>query len=266
MNHLQTLARATALLVALATHSLASAQNDAEQADIEPPRRYAVEVIVFTYEENVSVGTEVFVPEPLPEVEAFLDTGTEFGDAASGLGASDVEVAPDPEEFVDIPPIDLRLLNDEESTVGDILRKFELLDVYETLLHVGWSQVVHEEDQTLPIDISSLGRAPAELDGSLKLYLNRFLHLVVDLKLTAKGSAAAGISPVSIAVDRDPSFPGSRRTAMATGPVRYHISEDRIFKNGELRYFDHPKFGVLAKITRIEEPEVAAPTGELITQ
>ncbi len=26
-------------------------------------------------------------------------------------------------------------------------------------------------------------------------------------------------------------------------------------KNGELRYFDHPKFGVLAKVTRVEEPE-----------
>ena len=26
-------------------------------------------------------------------------------------------------------------------------------------------------------------------------------------------------------------------------------------RNGELRYFDHPKFGVLAKITRIETEE-----------
>ena len=33
------------------------------------------------------------------------------------------------------------------------------------------------------------------------------------------------------------------------------ISEDRIFRNGELRYFDHPKFGVLAKITRVEESD-----------
>ena len=38
-------------------------------------------------------------------------------------------------------------------------------------------------------------------------------------------------------------------------PVRYRIEEDRIFRNGELRYFDHPKFGVLAKITRVEEEE-----------
>ncbi len=35
-------------------------------------------------------------------------------------------------------------------------------------------------------------------------------------------------------------------------PVRYRISEDRIFRSGELRYFDHPKFGVLARITRAD--------------
>jgi hypothetical protein len=26
-------------------------------------------------------------------------------------------------------------------------------------------------------------------------------------------------------------------------------------KNGDIRYFDHPKFGVIAKITRVEETE-----------
>jgi len=39
-------------------------------------------------------------------------------------------------------------------------------------------------------------------------------------------------------------------------PVRYRILDDRIFKNGETRYFDHPKFGVVARITRVEEEEL----------
>ena len=42
-----------------------------------------------------------------------------------------------------------------------------------------------------------------------------------------------------------------------TRPIRYSISEDRIFRNGELRYYDHPRFGVLARITRFEEEELA---------
>jgi hypothetical protein len=38
-------------------------------------------------------------------------------------------------------------------------------------------------------------------------------------------------------------------------PVRFRIQENRILKNGELRYFDNPKFGILAKVTRVEESE-----------
>jgi hypothetical protein len=37
--------------------------------------------------------------------------------------------------------------------------------------------------------------------------------------------------------------------------VRYRIQENRIVKNGEIRYFDHPKFGVIAKVTRVEVAE-----------
>jgi hypothetical protein len=43
-------------------------------------------------------------------------------------------------------------------------------------------------------------------------------------------------------------------------PVYYRIQENRILKNGELRYFDHPKFGVLAKVTRVEEEEETGDT------
>ena len=38
-------------------------------------------------------------------------------------------------------------------------------------------------------------------------------------------------------------------------PIRYRIFEDRIVKNGETRYFDHPKFGVIAKVTLSEQTE-----------
>jgi hypothetical protein len=51
---------------------------------------------------------------------------------------------------------------------------------------------------------------------------------------------------------------------MLPAPVRYRIFEDRIFKSGDLRYFDHPKFGVLAKITRVEEPGDEEPEAALL--
>ena len=44
-------------------------------------------------------------------------------------------------------------------------------------------------------------------------------------------------------------------------PVRYRIVEDRIMKTGDIRYFDHPRFGVIAKVTRPEEEPASAGTG-----
>jgi hypothetical protein len=41
----------------------------------------------------------------------------------------------------------------------------------------------------------------------------------------------------------------------AQGPVFFRLQEDRIVRSGELRYFDHPRFGVIAKIMRVEEPK-----------
>ena len=53
----------------LATAAAQEAVDD-ELLEEQPIRRYTVEVIVFSYEENVSVGSEIFLPdEPPPEEE-----------------------------------------------------------------------------------------------------------------------------------------------------------------------------------------------------
>jgi hypothetical protein len=35
--------------------------------------------------------------------------------------------------------------------------------------------------------------------------------------------------------------------------VRYRITEDRIMRDGDIRYFDHPRFGMLARVTRVPD-------------
>jgi hypothetical protein len=123
-------------------------------------------------------------------------------------------------------------------------------------MHFGWSQTTWPEEETRPIELGSMGRLPKGLDGTLKLYLSRYLHLVVDLQLDAPESAE-GMS----GRDGPTSGYGDYRTLNALGeideprPIRFRISENRIFRSGELRYFDHPKFGVLAKVTRVEDEE-----------
>jgi hypothetical protein len=234
-----------AMMLACAT---TAAQTAVEDEAPEYPR-YTVEVIIFEYAEEVSVGTEVFLPEepPLPDAEELAATEPVFSDAVPAPAPGEPEPELEGPEFV--------IHLEDEYTLSDIAARLQRLDVYRPLMHVAWTQVTRPEEETQPIELRALAEPPEGLDGSFTLYLSRYLHLVVDLTLEPRSGTA---EPISIdepaAVFRD-----SRRMEpyddMQTGPLRFRISEDRIFKSGDLRYFDHPKFGVLAKITRVEEPE-----------
>jgi len=232
------------LLLLLLTFSIAHAQEP-EVEDEPEIRRYAVELIIFRYAQEVGAGSEVFIPEdatieeielrdvvpPVLEVPAAADPTLAESDAL---------------RFVS----DIRKLEEDEYTMSDILGRLERLEVYEPITHFGWSQSTWPEHDKEPVMLSRFVRPPEGLEGELTLYLSRFLHLVVDLQLDEP--------PRENAVPDDPMTSyGDYRTLneirQQAAQVRYRIEEDRIFRSGELRYFDHPKFGVLARVSRVEE-------------
>lgn len=211
------------LVIVLLALGSARAQDAAAP---EPAPRYTVEMIIFTYAQEVATAGEIFPPDREPG-ESLPDDRNERATAAG--------VLPDP-GFV--------RLTREQLTMNDVMGHLRRLDIYRPVMHFGWIQSVYPEAVTRPIRLASLARPAAGLDGTLQLYLSRFLHLVVDLEMTGEAGVAAG------------AFADTR-------PVRYRISEDRIFRSGELRYFDHPKFGVLARVTRADQ-EPATAQNELL--
>jgi hypothetical protein len=286
----------TTLIVAAA-----SAQDVVnEELDVEEPlRRYTVEVVIFSYVEDVSVGSEIFLPDDPPPVEDVLldEDGNPiipedeqipvFADDIITVEASEekeeaeeepltwviTQVAGDDDVManIDIPavegeldddvepnPFQLVLLTEDEFVLGNAIRKFELLDAYETIMHFGWTQPAFPEEETPAIELRLLAEPPEGLDGTFTLYRSRYLHLVVDLAFDAPGEFDEEV------MDDDAffSFGDAQRQYGDESeqlPVRFRIQENRIFKNGDLRYFDHPKFGVLAKVSRLEEPEEEEP-------
>ncbi|MCP4301792.1 MAG: hypothetical protein GY783_14495 [Gammaproteobacteria bacterium] len=234
----------TALILVLLLTMAAQAQDDAVE-EAEEIRRYTVEMIIFKYAQEVAPGSEIFpgdkpvpAPEPL-EQDPFLE--------------EELPLEELPAVFRDV---ELVLLGDDEYTMGETMGRLERLEVYDPIMHFGWTQTTWPEEETRAIELGSLARLPMGLDGNLTLYLSRYLHLVVDLQLDAPDSATRNFA----SDDRMSSF-GDYRTLDEfggidePGPVRYRIRENRILRSGELRYFDHPKFGVLAKVTRVEEEE-----------
>jgi hypothetical protein len=260
----------SALLAGLAMPAAAQQPSQAvteeESAETaEPIRRYTVEVIIFAYDESVSAGTEVWIPdEPDARAEESRRFGFFFSDRDADL--TEIDLSDVAHRYMDVG---FELLREDDYTMNGIYRKLVNLDAYEPLVRAGWTQATFDKAVTAPIPLDRLAESPPWLGGSLTLYLGRYLHLVVDLRMSADRSALSD--------DRTPDTPtfGDRRLRResvgidegrdrSSSPVQYHIFEDRIMKSGDLRYFDHPKFGMIAKVTRFEEPEILDDTGDLL--
>jgi len=262
----------------------AAAQNvtetlPAEEEVVEDVRYYSVEVIVFEYASSVSAGNEVFDPVEPEETELVaLDPNTGipvYGDmttdaSVASVGNDSIEFG-DYEEFVEeeiteltsIPSmlnIEFRLLTEEELTMSEIHERLLTLDAYLPVFWGGWVQSTHEKDFTPPIRLRTLGTPPLHIDGTLTLYLKNYLHLAVDL---TREQHIAALQPVyrmekpgrnsdRPMFEDDLDYNVSNRQTIV-----YEIQEDRLFNSGQLRYYDHPKFGVLARVNRVEiaDPE-----------
>ena len=227
------------------------AQDVVEEVEEPEIRRYAVEIIIFRYAEDVATGSETFLPdEPEEPVEEEL-VEEEPLEVFEELVVEEEEPEP-------LPDVEMVLLEEEDYELLDVYEQLELLDAYEPLMHFGWSQATWPEDQTEPIPLALFAPPPEGLDGALTLYLTRYLHLVVDLALQQpEDDDDAALPPrIEYGDDRYGDDYGYFDEEEAPDlPVFFRIKEDRIVRNGDLRYYDHPKFGVLAKVTRIEEEE-----------
>lgn len=258
----------------------AIAQNESEtppqdEEVVEKLRYYSVEFIVFEYASNVSAGNEIFDPVE-PEMPNLLETNSQdnvlvYGDIPTNTATAptsddlvafaDIEDAMAEEVAVLAPipskaDINFRLLTIEELTMGDIHERLQALDAYQPVLWSGWVQSTHDRDRTPAILLRTLGRPPLHIDGTLTLYLKNYLHLAVDLTreqyiatyqpVVQMEKPARGDGQYSYRDDR-PEQPLSNQQT-----VIYQIQEDRLFNSGQLRYYDHPKFGVLARVNRVE--------------
>ena len=257
-------------------------QLDAEEE--EEVRRYFVELIVFEYLDSAG-GAELFepdqpaVPEPdeLP-LSDVTDTGAViYADRPGDLADPDSlarEPATDdatnreiPDQITadqlllpleEVPTLEkagFRILDPDEYQLDDIFNQLRRLGAYRPLMRGAWIQPALEQEESVPLKLRRIGNPPLRLDGTVTLYLSRFLHLVVDLSLEEKSPAR----PMDDG--RRIRYFGDERANSRAGvgsmfispSIFYRIQEDRILRSGELRYYDHPRFGVLAQVMRIEE-------------
>lgn len=95
---------------------------------------------------------------------------------------------------------------------------------YRVLAHQHWQQTIDARTVAKPVRI--MGTNPAELEGTIRFFMSRHLHLDVNLLFR---DAAAG-----------------------SGNIVYRLSEQRKLKSQETHYFDHPKLGVLVRVMPLD--------------
>ncbi|TVT48613.1 MAG: hypothetical protein FHK82_17650 [Sedimenticola thiotaurini] len=129
----------------------------------------------------------------------------------------------------------------------------------EPLFHKAWRQPVDPPNSAKPIHLGAEqgdGLPLAPFEGLIKISVNRYLHVELDLLLrravsinTTLNSAEAALTP-------------------SLGSVR--VTGKRRMRSGEIHYIDHPLMGALILISRVEmepptpaepiNPEEAVPT------
>jgi Peptidoglycan-binding protein, CsiV len=168
---------------------------------------YDVEVIVFRYLAASDDG------EQWPENTTVADDG----------------IAPTPLQQ------GLENLPDSQFALNAVAGALQRSGAYRVLAHRLWRQSAYDRHSAVPYLLhTSPGSSGREVDGSITLIRERYLHMAVDLTLTSPD-------------------------------VLYRLDEARRMRSGELNYFDNPHFGVIVRVTPYgsEEsaPEDAGATG-----
>lgn len=188
----------TLLWTALLFNALPAA---AAPAGVDKESRYDIEVLVFENRLPDLVGDELLGKDPATLRQKAIDNAVP-AEAVTGESYLQPQVA--------------QLLERDGH--------------YRVLAHAHWQQTL-EPNPKSPVKAvrvaGSGGSTPAELEGAVRFYMSRFLHLDVNMqfRITEPGAPA---------------------------PVTYAINEQRRLKSQETHYFDHPRFGVLVRVMPLD--------------
>ncbi|RMF96353.1 MAG: hypothetical protein D6727_08540 [Gammaproteobacteria bacterium] len=205
-------------LIALLAASVAAPVHAADPEPETETAMYAVEIIVFEY-----LDQQRNTPEAPPPLTGFDGP---VAAASSGPQPDFLLLEPHPQaNFRPLPPEALELTG--------IWNRLQELDAYRPLLHAGWIQPGRSRELAEPILIGVHLPSVPGLSGQFLLSKERYEHLRVALQY--QPPAAADGWP-------------------ATRPVAAEIDESRRLRGDLLQYFDHPRFGVVARVRALPPP------------
>jgi hypothetical protein len=137
-------------------------------------------------------------------------------------------------EFTKLPP--------DAYTLTRIRNGLAAAHGYHVLLYRAWRQAAYDRQHAVDYPVQSMSGSGDSVEGTVTLVRERFLHLDIDLLLHAASTGPASAPD-------------------GTGSPVYRLTENRRIRSDEIQYFDHPRFGVIARVTPVtgtEAPDAPA--------
>lgn len=131
-------------------------------------------------------------------------------------------------------------LSTGQQQLHGVYKRLRRLSSYTPIAHGGWLQPLKEKEKLNPVQITHQADT-IQLEGTLTFHRRRFLHLDVDLQLSEM-----------IPLARNDNYLSNNDIQPATV---YRLKETRRIKTNNTYYFDHPRFGVLAIVKKVDSPK-----------
>ena len=171
-------------------------------------------------------------------------------------------------------PVPYTLIPEDNYRLTTEFKRLQRNSVMQPVIHLAWRQPVTAlKDAKLlylrapepPVEVEIIRSfenfavtEPIDLEGTIRVSVNRYLHVEFDLLNRVKQSI-----PYS---SYEQSF-GDDLMQQPQGYSLYRMQDKRRMRSGELHYIDHPLMGVLIKITPYELPKPVplTPVGPEVT-
>lgn len=221
-------------------------------------------------------SSAVAAPSALPAATVG-DNGADAAPASPSLSAENGDEPAAPEPYT--------LLPEEQLALNDDIERLNKSAEYQPLLHIAWRQPVPErglgqpvliDSRKLPLYTARIADTTATVEahsdqphsgtalpppealyeqgpdeivttinenfvtGTVSLTRGRYLHIGLDLLFERQPNSPQLFS-----------FFGFGNAGDI--PEEYRLTQQRRLRRGQLNYFDHPKFGVLAVVTAVDE-------------
>jgi len=129
---------------------------------------------------------------------------------------------PDSDPATPGPPAGLLALTRAQFALDGIWLSMRRSAGYRPLAHFAWAMPAQWTGEPIPLRLSTLAAGLLPFSGLASLEEERFVHLALDLRMPAVEESGG----------------------------EYRIRERRRLLLGEVHYFDHPRFGVIARLFR----------------